>query len=1273
MGDEMVNSRNIFFKVFLPVILLLIFFVSPGYALDIKLQWDANSETNLAGYNIYYDLDTGTPYEGTDAQEGDSPVDMSLDMDENPDPDIVEYTLHNLPDGTYYFAVTAYNDEVPPLESDYSNEVNYIPDGDTTPPAISDVLVASKTHNSALITWTTDEDSDGIVQYGTGSSTWGSYPSNQSSGSIATDHSITLTGLNGSTTYYFRVGSTDGLGNGPTVSSQSSFTTDPTPDTTPPVVSNIQVASKTHNSAVITWTTNEQSDSMVQYGTSSRSWGSYPSNQSSGSMVTSHSVTLTGLNGGTTYYFRVGSTDASNNGPTVSNQGSFTTDLPPDTTPPMISNLHVASKTHNSAIINWTTNENSDSVVQYGTGGIYNHGESDVSMVASHSISLTGLNPDTTYNYRVFSTDASDNTAAVSGMSFTTDSAPDTTPPIISSVQVASKTHNSAVITWTTNEASNSAVQYGTSSSTWGSYPSNQSSGSMVISHSLALSGLNGSTTYYFRVGSTDGSGNGPAVSNQSSFTTDPIPDTNPPVVSNVYVASKTYNSAVITWTTNEQSNSVIQYGTGSSSWGSYPSNQSSGSMVTSHSITLTGLNGSTAYYFRVGSTDGSGNGPTVSNELSFTTNLPPDTTPPVISNVQVASKTDNSAVITWITNEQSTSIAHYGTSSTTWANYPGNTSDAGFVTSHSITLNGLNGSTTYYFRVGSTDGYGNGPSVSSQSSFITDPTPDTESPSIVQYPTINYTADTIDLTFSEPNMQNATTEANYSFSPSLLFKSLGGTDDVASIGNNAYRLSMGSVPNYLIFTLTVNNITDAAGNAVTPRSVRINDNDNDGMADTWETAYTIGSPSEDPDSDGLNNLEEYNHSTNPNDADTDKDNLPDGWEVAYGLDPNDSTGINGGDGDPDGDGWTNFEEYSNGYAPDNNISPQPSSPQIKRAIPSNNSGISNGQRIPVDTSFAVLVEDLDGVDITDTTSLKFTIDDGIKPPYERNLSDTSVVRVVKLKSDPDSKLTKFWTVYDRSLDTYGNFEYNTNVNIKVDVTDKRGTVMPEESYNFNIETNTEHDVAKGKRPKTNSKKDAEMTVLTVEDDVELEGFQVIYNSNEPITPLVEPLEEIPSLDLPNVMAVDQPVKLGPPNVFNDPVTLILPISNADAVGDVSIYLYDGDEWVYAVSSYNTGGAVQPGGDGWVVPGSLTYDDTGATPYLELQVYHFSGIQAGLFSGLPLVGIDDAEASSAGCFIDTVTGGAQLLSPVKKQRSLGIGIFLVLLCLAWSACCVRRR
>ena len=66
-----------------------------------------------------------------------------------------------------------------------------------------------------------------------------------------------------------------------------------------------------------------------------------------------------------------------------------------------------------------------------------------------------------------------------------------------------------------------------------------------------------------------------------------------------------------------------------------------------------------------------------------------------------------------------------------------------------------------------------------------------------------------------------------------------------------------------------------------------------------------------DQDGDGLTYGLEYLINTQPNDWDSDNDQLPDGWEWQYGLDPLSASNSDGAIGDPDGDGFSNLQEYN--------------------------------------------------------------------------------------------------------------------------------------------------------------------------------------------------------------------------------------------------------------------------------------------------------------------------------------------------------------------------
>ena len=106
----------------------------------------------------------------------------------------------------------------------------------------------------------------------------------------------------------------------------------------------------------------------------------------------------------------------------------------------------------------------------------------------------------------------SSKTAALSGTGAST------TPPVFSAIAASSITASGARITWTTNEASDSQVEYGLTTGDGRVTPLNTS---LVTIHSQPLSGLAPNTRYHYRVKSRDAAGN-LAVSGNFTFKTKP-------------------------------------------------------------------------------------------------------------------------------------------------------------------------------------------------------------------------------------------------------------------------------------------------------------------------------------------------------------------------------------------------------------------------------------------------------------------------------------------------------------------------------------------------------------------------------------------------------------------------------------------------------------------------------------------------------------------------------------------------------------------------------
>ncbi|OVE80231.1 hypothetical protein BVY01_00605, partial [bacterium I07] len=92
-----------------------------------------------------------------------------------------------------------------------------------------------------------------------------------------------------------------------------------------------------------------------------------------------------------------------------------------DTSPPVISNIASGNLSTSSATITWDTDEPADTQIEYGTDNGYGSQTTlNTNPVTQHQQTLSGLQANTTYHYRVKSTDAAGNPAVSGDRTFTT-------------------------------------------------------------------------------------------------------------------------------------------------------------------------------------------------------------------------------------------------------------------------------------------------------------------------------------------------------------------------------------------------------------------------------------------------------------------------------------------------------------------------------------------------------------------------------------------------------------------------------------------------------------------------------------------------------------------------------------------------------------------------------------------------------------------------------------------------------------------------------------
>jgi hypothetical protein len=125
-------------------------------------------------------------------------------------------------------------------------------------------------------------------------------------------------------------------------------------------------------------------------------------------------------------------------------------------------------------------------------------------------------------------------------------------------------------------------------------------------------------------------------------------------------------------------------------------------------------------------------------------------------------------------------------------------------------------------------------------------------------------------------------------------------------------------------------------------------------------------------------------------------------------------------------------------------------------------------------------------------------------------------------------------------------------------------------------------------------------------------------------------------------------MNLQPATVFNTPVKIFIPVPGYTDVSTLSIYMFDGLEWLQACDA---NGNVLADGVGWMVPGSRVNHNDRTPAVIEIQVYHFSAVQAAtVLITFNSPGGNDSSSGGGSCFIATAAFGSEMETHVRILR-----------------------
>lgn len=410
------------------------------------------------------------------------------------------------------------------------------------------------------------------------------------------------TGLTAATTYWYRVRAYNSKGNSGYSNVASVQTTALQPPAAP---SNLQASVLSTTSVGLTWIDNASNETGFTIQRSSDSAATWTASGTPAANATS--FTVTGLQAGIQYYFRIRATNGDGNS-AWSNLASATT----VTMPASPGNLAASATSASTVDLAWTDNSNNESqfiIQKAATSGDLNWSDTGTTSPNVTAYTVTGLNAATEYRFRVRAANAAGTSDPSNTVTAFTQSLPGA-PASPSGLQANSWSPTTVSLQWADNSANETGFTiYFSTGSGWSS-AGNAPAGTTSFTHQ----GRTPVTNYSYRVVATNALGNSTPSNTAAVTTLAALPPATP---SGLLASASSATSVALAWLDNadNEDDFEIQYSdNGGLGW-----NALAIVAANSTSYTDTGLAAATTRSYRLRARNAIGVSP-FSNEADATT-----------------------------------------------------------------------------------------------------------------------------------------------------------------------------------------------------------------------------------------------------------------------------------------------------------------------------------------------------------------------------------------------------------------------------------------------------------------------------------------------------------------------------------------------------------------------------------------------------------------------------------------------------------------------------